>query len=219
MDMASDFEKWVLEKTLTAEIADCLVHEAHKKISIAPFEENPYDWIYQAFVNLGMANEILGDRFEEVKRELYEKARSKLYGPNFSEKKLCEAAEKGVYFGRHHSLPDKMSKNSIHYGFVAEMFLTEYAGRLRYVEGMGWEVWDDETWQRRPRERGIVGLIYKVMRRKVYAWKSALADGDGAGGWLGGLERNINDPDWLSKVEELLLRVDYFGVEIVSPNA
>jgi hypothetical protein len=217
--MASDFEKWALEKTLTAEIADCLVYEAHKKLSIAPFEENSYDWVYQAFVNLGMAKGILGDRFEEVKRELYEKARWKLYGPNFSEKTLWEAAERGVCFGTHHSLPDKTGKSSIHYGFVAEMFLTEFTGRLRYIEGVGWEVRNGEDWQRRPRERGIVGLIYKVMRRRVYAWKSALADGNGAGGWLGELESNINNADWLRKVEELLLLVDHFGVEIVSADA
>jgi hypothetical protein len=217
--MTSDFEKWVLEETLTTEIADCLVHEAHKKLSIAPFEENPYDWVYQAFVNLGQVKMILGDRFDEVKRELYEKARWKLYGPNFSEKALWESAERGLEFGWQHSLPDKMGKGSIHYGFVAEMFLTEFGERLRYVEGVGWEVRERESWQRRPRGRGIVGLIYKVMRRKVYAWKSALGNGSGVGGWLAELERNINDPDWLSKVEELILRVDHFGVEIVSDAA
>jgi hypothetical protein len=214
--MASDFEKLVSQEAVTAEIVDCLVHEAHKKISIAPFEENSYDWVYQAFVNLGLVKGLLGDRFEEVRRDLYEKARWKLYGPNFSEKALWEAAERGLGFGWQHSLPDKMGKSSIHYGFVAEMFLAEFAARLRFIEGVGWEVRDGETWQRRPRERGIVGLIYKVMRRKVYAWKTALADGRGTEGWLEELERNINNPDWLRKVEEMLLLVDYFGVEIVS---
>ena len=217
--MASDFEKWVLEKTLTAEVADCLVHEAHTKIAIAPFEENSYDWVYQAFVNLGLVKGHLADRFEEVKRDLYEKARWKLYGPNFSEKALWEAAERGLGFGWQHALPDKIGKSSIHYGFVAEIFLTEFAGRLRYVEGVGWEVLDGESWQRRPKERGIVGLIYKVMRRKVYVWERALGYGKGTGGWLEELERNINDPDWLRKVEEMLLRVDHFGVEIVSGDA
>jgi len=219
MDMASDFEKLVLEEALTAEIVECLVHEAREKLAIAPFEGNPYDWIYQAFVNLGLVKGILGDRFEGVRRELYEKARWKLYGPDFSEKALWEAAERGLGFGWQHSLPDKMGKSSIHYGFVAEMFLTEFAGRIRYVEGIGWEVREGEVWQRRPEVKGIVGLIYKVMRRKVYAWKRALSDGSGAGGWLGDLERNINDPAWLRKVEEMLLLVDHFGVEIVSGGA
>jgi hypothetical protein len=41
----------------------------------------------------------------------------------------------------------------------------------------------------------------------------------GVGGWLEKLEKNINDPDWLSKVEELILRVDYFGAVIVSDDA
>jgi hypothetical protein len=214
--MASDFEKVVLQEKLTSEVVECLLHEAHEKIGAAPFRENPYDWVYQAFVNLGMVKGILGERFEKVKRELYEEARWKLYGPNFSEKTLWDATEKGLAYGCWHLLPDKMGLDSIHYGFVAEMFLAEFAGRLRYVEGEGWEVREGETWQRRPKQRGIVGLIYKVMRRRVYAWKRALADGSGTGGWLEKLERNINDPDWLSKVEELLLRVDHFGVEIVS---
>ena len=79
LGMASDFEKWVLEKTLTAEVADCLLHEAHEKIAIAPFEENSYDWVYQAFVNLGLVKGHLADRFEGVKRDLYEKARWKFF--------------------------------------------------------------------------------------------------------------------------------------------
>jgi hypothetical protein len=213
--MASDFEKWVLEETLTSEIERCLMHEAHKKIDIAPFEENPYDWVYQAFVNLGLVKSILGERFESVRRELYEKARWKLCGPNFSEKALWDAAERGLGFGWRHSFPVKIGKSSIHYGFVAEMFLTEFSGRLRYIEGEGWEVYDGEAWQKRSKERGIVGLIYKVMRQKVYVWKEALSGGSGVGGWLGELERNINDPEWLSKVEELLLKIDHFGVKII----
>jgi hypothetical protein len=213
--MASDFEKMVLQENLTSEVVECLLHEAREKIGIAPFEKNSYDWVYQAFVNLGMVKRILGERFEEVKRGLYEEARWKLYGPNFSEKELWEAAEKGLGFGCQHSLPDKMGKGSIHYGFVAEMFLAEFAGRLLYVEGEGWDVREGEVWRRRPKARGIVGLIYKVMRRKVYAWKRALKDGSGTEDWLEKLERNINDPDWLRKVEEMLLLVDHFGVEIV----
>jgi hypothetical protein len=217
--MKGDFEKVVLQETLTAEVADCLVYEAREKIGRAPFEENPYDWVYQAFVNLGLIKAILGDRFEGIKQELYEKARWKLYGPDFSERRLWEAAERGLCFGLQYSLPDKMVESSFHYGFVAEMFLSEFASCLRYVEGVGWEVRDGEVWQRRPKVRGIVGLIYKVMRRKVYAWKKALSNGSGIEGWLEKLERNINDPAWLRKVEELLLLVDHFGVEIVPGDA
>jgi hypothetical protein len=36
------------------------------------------------------------------------------------------------------------------------------------------------------------------------------------GGWLEKLWKNVNDPEWLRKVEELFLRVDFFGVPIVS---
>jgi hypothetical protein len=229
--MASDFEKVVLQEKLTSEVVECLLHEAHENLERAPYEKNPHEWAYHAFVCLGMVRRLLEERFDEIAAELHKKARWNLYEMwhhckirhfcdlDFSERVLLEIAEKGLAFGRRHSLPDKMGKGSINYGFVAEMFLAEFAGRLRYIEGDGWEVRDGETWKRRAEQRGIVGLIYEVMRRKVHLWKRALADGSGVGGWLEELERNINNPDWLRKVEEMLLLVDHFGVEIVSSDA
>ena len=217
--MASDFEKWVLEKTLTAEVADCLVYEAQKRVASLATEENPAHNVFQAFANLGRVALILGDRFEEVKQWLYEKkkeAHSFVDSSEASEKDLKIAATQGFVYGTARSLPAKIGLNSIHCGFVADLVAAELRGRIRYVEGIGWEVCKDGAWYKRPKERGIVGLIYDVMKRKIKIWREVLRNPLGEGEWLEKLERNINDPEWLSKVEELLLRVDYFGVEIVS---
>jgi hypothetical protein len=217
--MASDFEKWVLEETLTAEVADCLVYEAQKLVASLATEENPSHNVFQAFVNLGRVALILGDRFHEVKQWLYEKMKEALSfvdSSEVSEKDLKTAEMRGLMYGLGRSLPTKIGANFLHCGFVADLVAAELSGRLRYVEGIGWEVCKDGAWYKRPKERGIVGLIYDVMKRKIKIWREVLRNPLGEGGWLEKLERNINDPEWLSKVEELLLRVDYFGVEIVS---
>jgi hypothetical protein len=217
--MASDFEKWVLEKTLTAEVADCLVYEAQKRVASLATEENPSHNVFQAFANLGRVALILGDRFEEVKQGLYKKMKEALSDAGslgVSEKDLRIAGVGGFTYGWGRSLPAKIGVHSIHHGFVAELVGAELRSRIRYVEDMGWEVWEDEAWHRRPKERGVLGLIYDVMKRKIKIWREVLRNPLGEGEWLEKLERNINDPEWLGKVEELLLRVDYFGVEIVS---
>jgi len=222
MDMASDFEKWVLEETLTAEIADCLLHEARRMITNPRYDRSTYGNVYHAFVNLGRLTPILGARLEAVRRELYEMVKEKILGfyfvelLDFSEEDLKDAEKYGLRFGQRHALPAKVGMYSIHYGFVAETVGIEIYSKIRYVQKWGWEVLEYGSWHRRPKERGIVGLIYEVMREKIGVWREVLVDPMGVGGWLEKLEKNINDPDWLSKVEELLLRVDYFGIEIVS---
>jgi len=217
--MASDFEKWVLEETLTAEVADCLVYEAQKRVASLAIEDHPSDDVFQAFANLGRVALILGDRFEEVKQGLYEKMKEALSAAGFSavlKEGLRTVEIYGSMYGYGRALPAKIGANSIHCGFVADLVAAELRSRIRYVEGIGWEVCKDGAWYKRPKERGIVGLIYDVMKRKIKIWREVLRNPLGEGGWLEKLEKNINDPDWLSKVEELLLRVDYFGVEIVS---
>ena len=219
--MASDFEKWVLEETLTAEVADCLVYEARQKLEKAS-REILYKRVFEAFLNLGQVKDILGERFEEVKQELYEKAKEKLLDSQDSELEikdkiiLEEAVSGGLTCGMLRPLPGKMGEQSIHYGFVAGIFKAARGGGIRYVQGVGWEVLTGAGWQLRPKARGIVGLIYDVMKQKIRIWRKALGGCNGVNGWLEKLEKNINDPEWLSKVQDLLLRVDYFGVEIVS---
>jgi hypothetical protein len=214
LDMASDFEKWVLEETLTAEIANCLVYEAFKKIENAA-KTNPYPNVFDAFLTIGRVKAILGDRFEEVRLRLYQKAKNELLAPIFSEVELKNAAESGLRCGEWRSLPVKIRKQSIHYGFVAEMVCMEVGRLIRYVTGDGWEVWEDRAWRKWPGKSGIIGLIYEAMRRKINIWRETLDGFGGIEGWLIELEKNISDPEWLSKVEELLLRADYFGVQIV----
>jgi hypothetical protein len=219
--MASDFEKWVLEETLTAEVADCLVYEARQKLEKAS-REVLYKSVFDAFINLGMVKNILGERFEEVRQELYEKAKEKLLDSQDSQLEikdkivLEEAISGGLTLGMLRPLPGKMGEHSIHYGFVARIFKAAVGAVIRYVQEVGWEVLTGDGWWLRPKERGIVGLIYDVMEQKIRIWRKALGGYNGVDGWLEKLEKNINDPDWLSKVEELLLRVDCFGVEIIS---
>jgi len=216
----------VTSESVSGGLADSLLHEAFQKIENA-VRGDRNNSVFRAFLNLGRVKAFLGDRFEEVRRELYEKAKEKLLAPDFPEKELRAAAESGLRYGERRPLPTKMGRHSIHYGFVAEEVLSEIGGDIRYVENLGWCVWNGRFWHRRPKEWGIVGLIHGVMKRKISTWREALeagADGEGleagAGreGLAGGLEKlekNINDPAWLSKVEALLMRVDSFGVQML----
>jgi len=215
--MARRFEAQVLREILTAQIVQCLLYEAHQKIENAG-QENLYASVFDAFLNLGRVKDILGESFEEVRQELYEKAKEKLRLLNFETSEIVfeETVRGGLTGGVLRPLPEEMGLGCIHYGFVAEIFKLSRPGPLVYVQGVGWRVLANSDWQMRPKERGIVGLIYDVMEYKIRIWRKALGGSGGVGGWLEKLEKNINDPDWLSKVEELLLRVDRFGVEIVS---
>jgi len=194
-----------------------LLHEAFQIIENA-VKGNRNESVFRAFLKLGRVKAYLGDRFEEVRRELYEKAKEKLVGPDFPEKELRAAAESGLRYGERRPLSTEMGRHSIHYGFVAEEVLSEIGGDIRYVENLGWCVWNGRFWQRRPKEWGIVGIIHEVMKRKISTWREAIeegAGGEGFAGWLEKLEKNINDPAWLSKVEALLMRVDAFGVQML----
>lgn len=194
-----------------------LLHEAFQRIEEA-VKGNRNESVFRSFKDMGRAKAFLGDRFEEVRRELYEKAKEKLVAPDFPESELRAAAESGLRYGERRPLPTEMGRHSIHFGFVAEVVLSEIGGDIRYVENLGWCVWNGRFWHRRPKEWGIVGLIHEVMRRKISTWREALeagAGGEGFAEWLEKLEKNINDPAWLSKVEALLMRVDSFGVQML----
>jgi len=207
----------VTGESVSGGLADSLLHEAFQRIEEA-VRGDRNNSVFRAFLNLGRVKAFLGDRFEEVRRELYEKAKEKLVGPDFPEKELRAAAESGLRYGERRPLPTEMGRHSIHYGVVAEEVLSEIGGDIRYVEKLGWCVWNGRFWQRRPKEWGIVGIIYGVMKRKIGVWREALeagAGGEGFAGWLEKLEKNINDPAWLSKVEALLMRVDAFGVQML----
>jgi len=201
------------------ELANCLVHEASRKIETTE-KEDRYRNVFLAFAYLGWAKAILGSRFEEIKQELYEKTKEKLLAPDFPEEELRRAMEDGLRRQAFNQLPTEMGEDAFHYGFVAEMFSLEtYEHRFGYSSKYGWA--DIFGYIYEP-ERGLKGFIYKVMREKVLVWRERLVKFGGSprgeGGWLEKLEKSINDPDWLSKVEELLIRVDYFGVDIYSDD-
>jgi hypothetical protein len=212
-------DKELFEKSQACRRADevgrCFRYEAFQKIESAS-SEDLYRAVFLAFCYLGRIKTIWGKDYEEAKLDLYEKAKQKLLTSNFSEEELGRAAEEGLNYGEGMQLPNAMGKNAFHYGFVAEIFSLEYRDyHFGYTPKYGWCDIFGNVYEP---ERGLKSHIYRVMREKIAIWRECLAkDNDsvmGLGGWLEKLERNINDPDWLSKVEELLLRVDYFGVEI-----
>jgi hypothetical protein len=202
------------------ELASCLVHEAFKKIETTETGDQ-YRNVFLAFAYLGRAKTILRDRFEEVRRELYEKAKERLLAPDFSEEELKRVVEEGLSRGLNIQLPIEMGNDAFHYGFVAEIFSLEtYDHHIGYSKEYGWADILGHVYEQ---ERGLKDYIYILMREKIITWREWLSkigsSVRGVGGWLEKLEKNINDPDWLSKVEELILRVDYFGAVIVSDDA
>jgi len=78
-----------------------------------------------------------------------------------------------------------MGRHSIHYGFVAEEVLSEIGGDIRYVENLGWCVWNGRFWQRRPKEWGIVGIIHEVMKTENKYVEGGHRGGSGRGGFCG----------------------------------
>jgi hypothetical protein len=202
------------------ELASCLAHEAFKKIETTEGEDQ-YRNVFLAFAYLGRVKTILGGRFEEVRRELYEKAKERLLAPDFSEEKLKRVAEEGLSRGLSIQFPIEMGDDAFHYGFVAEIFSLEtYDHHIGYSKEYGWADILGHVYEQ---ERGLKDYIYILVRKKIITWREGLtkigASVRGVGGWLEKLEKNINDPEWLSKVEELLLRVSYFGVEIDTDDA
>jgi len=220
--MEEELKKWALEKAITSEIADSMQYEAFKKIDFAEAKiEKCHTTVFAAFLILGRIKALLGKDFEQVREDLYENAKAKFLPVGASEVEVRNAMEAGLKCGEQRRLPDRMGLRSIHYGFVAEMVWLEVYPSIRYVEGVGWELWENGKWRRRPKEKGIVGIIHKVMREKINTWREALedlADINGTGGWIERLEKNINDPDWLGKVEAMLLRVDYFWMLVVTDD-
>jgi hypothetical protein len=220
--MKDDFKSWELKKAIASEVASCMQYEAFVKIDFADAQiEKCRNTVFTAFLILGRVKSLLGRDFEEIREELYASAKAKFLPVGANEAEIRDAMETGLRWGVSRRLSVEMGLRSFHYGFVAEMVWPEIYTRIRYVEGRGWEVWENRTWRRRPKEKGIVGIIYKVMQEKINTWREALedlADINGTGEWIGKLEKNINDPDWLSKVEELLLKVDDFYVVVVSAD-
>jgi hypothetical protein len=214
------------------EIAQCLIHEAFRMLDGAS-ERNWRPHVVLAFVNLVRASDILGDAYEGVRRELFEKAKKRFSAFGCSEQEIEAAAYEGEYCGETFVLPTEMGEDAIHYGFVAEMLFVSnlWFSDLYYIQGKGWRIASMEHYLIYslsptgfyPLEIGMKSLIYSIMRQKIDVWREALVKRGvsvrGVGGWLEKLEKNINDPDWLCKVEELLLVAGHFGVHIEPSDA
>jgi hypothetical protein len=217
------------------EIAQCLIYEASCIIDSAS-GNNWRQHVVLAFVNLVRARAILGDAYEKIYQELCEKAKKRFLKFGCSEKDIEAFAYEGEYCGETFVLPIEMGEDSIHYGFVAEMLFVSglWFSIPYYIRGKGWCIEGIEgreahwIYSSSPTafyslEEGIKGLIYRVMRNKIDVWREALKKRGvsvrGIGGWLEKLEKNINDPDWLRKIEELILITGHFGVQNISDDA
>jgi DNA polymerase-1 len=190
-----------------------LLHEAFQIIENA-VKGNRNNSVFRAFLNLGRVKNFLGDRFEGVWNELYEKAKEKLVAPDFPEKELRAAAESGLRYGERIPIPTLIGKDYLHHGRIAEFVLAEKGGDLCYVEELGWVVWNGRYWQPRDKKRGITGIIHGVMKEKIKVWREALDPAnEGYAEWLNKLESAIHNPVFLGRVQQLLEQLDGYGIQ------
>jgi len=192
-------------------LATCFVYEAFKKIE----EETNVCFIsvFSAFEHLGRVKVVLGEHFEKVKSELYEKAKWELLANGYNEDSLEIAAKVGIEIGELRPLPPKIGVNS--YTFFADIVMEKIGYKIRYRKGLckRWEVWNGRCWEKLPIEIRITGLVYEVMRQKIAIWREALevnAANTDLDEWLKKLENSIKNPWWLEKVAEQLLSMGYF---------
>jgi P4 family phage/plasmid primase-like protien len=190
-----------------------LLHEAFQIIENA-VKGNRNNSVFRAFLNLGRVKNFLGDRFEGVWNELYEKAKERLVAPDFPEKELRAAAESGLRYGERIPIPTLIGKDYLHHGRIAEFVLAEKGGDLCYVEELGWVVWNGRYWQPRDKKRGITGIIHGVMKEKIKVWREALDPAnEGYAEWLNKLESAIHNPVFLGRVQQLLEQLDGYGIQ------
>jgi hypothetical protein len=221
-----EFFKEELAFKIAEELAGCLVYESFHRIKVASNAKNRedrYKEVFLAFCFLGKSKTILRKYFEEIKQDLYKEAKENLLSSDFSEDTLREAAERGLIYEAARPFPTKIGLGFFHYGFVADMVYLELGkGPALCVKWLGkpWE--NPKNLPNLLKEINIRPHIYGIMQRKINVWRDSLNDDEcsirGTRGWLERLEKNINDPDWLSKVEELLLKVRHLEVQIVSSD-
>jgi hypothetical protein len=224
-------------------VAKCLIYEAFKRLDkVAELEkatlDDCYNTAFWAFLSIGRVRAILGDRFYRVGRELYENVHEKFSARGLSKKVLARvlsvAMDDGLKYGEFLHLRSQIDWQSLPYGLVVGLVLVEIWEDIRYVEGSGWRVWDEDRFFLLPNEVRVIEIIRGEMVKKIALWREALENGDdgkdvaewlvkleksandpvwlnGLKEWLEGLERDINDTAWISKIKVLLKRVDYFS--------
>jgi hypothetical protein len=203
-------------------LANCYVYEAFQKVA----EKTNVSYIeaFKAFELLGRVKAILGERFEEVKSELYEKVKVEVLDNGYTEEEdiLKIVAEIGIEIGEAHPLPSKIGLDPSNYVFFADIVMENIGYKIKYVRsilGKRLKVWNGRFWVKQPYEMRITLLTYFVLKQKIAIWREALKAGPQNADleeWLGKLEKCINNPWWLEDVAEQLLRVDRFrGIVII----
>jgi P4 family phage/plasmid primase-like protien len=194
-----------------ASFANSLLHEAHQLIETA-VKGNRNNSVNKAFFYLGRVKAILGDRFEEVYTELYNRCKEKLVGPDFPESELRRTAKSGLQAGELEPLDPQKEVFLITPRDLAAIVLRERGDDIVYIEGIGWHVWNGRYWQRMPKERGIAAIIDEVLIEKYKVWREAAdpTDEDYIK-WLKKIGRAIGDPDYLEKIQRAILKVNVDG--------
>jgi DNA polymerase-1 len=198
--------------------ANSLLHEARQLIETA-VKGNRNNSVNKAFFYLGRVKAILGDRFEEVYTELYNRCKEKLVGPDFPESELRRTAKSGLQAGEREALDPQEEVFLITPRNLAAIVLRERGDDIVYIEGIGWHVWNGRYWQRMPKERGIAAIIDEVLNEKYKVWREAADPGDEDYiKWLKSLERAIGDPDYLEKIQRAILKVNVDGKSRFMPQ-
>ncbi len=170
--------------------------------------------VFDAFCELGKLKGYLGDKYEHIKEELYNKAKGRLVSYDFTEAELRRTAEQGILYGeRVQYKVDEDEKGALHPDFVAKAVCKELRGKVAYIEDRGWIVWKGTHWEWAPKSLGIRGEIKAVLRAKITRWEqkeNEKRNGEVNKEWIRRLEKLIADPWWVRKVEEnLATEVDY----------
>ncbi len=195
-----------------------LLHEAFQIIENA-VKGNRNNSVNKAFFYLGRLKALLGDRFEEVYTELYNRCKEKLVGPDFPESELRRTAKSGLEAGEREALDPQKEVFLITPRELAAIVLRERGDDIVYIEGIGWHVWNGQYWQRMPKERGIAAIIDEVLNEKYNVWREA-ADPENEDyiKWLKGIGRAIGDPDYLEKIQRAILKVNVDGKSRFMPK-
>ena len=195
-----------------------LLHEARQLIETA-VKGNRNNSVNKAFFYLGRVKVILGDRFEEVYAELYNRCKERLVGPDFPESELRRTAKSGLEAGEREALDPQEEVFLITPRNLAAVVLRERGDDIVYIGGIGWHVWNGRYWQRMPKERGIAAIIDEVLNEKYKVWLEAADPGNEAYiKWLKSLGRAIGDPDYLEKIQRVILKVNVDGKSRFMPQ-
>jgi hypothetical protein len=192
-------------------LANCFVYEAFDKIE----GKANFSLIraFFAFELLGRVKVILGQRFEEVKSELYEKTKWEGLANGYTEEVLNLIVEIGTEIGEKRPIPAKIDFDFTDYNFFANIVMEKIGYKIRRSWLNRLEVWNGRFWEKQPRGMRLTLVIHDVLRQKIAIWQEALKAGATNADfekWLEKLEKKIRDPWWLEKIAEALLEIEYF---------